>query len=111
MGVAARKSNSELLLEWNRNLLYTDSGEYICTSQNNVGTNAVKINLLVQCNLYDTGLNTVFTNDYILQILQLWLLYLELYQYKLLLHLHFLFPADTLEMFSLAQDLVGLLLT
>ncbi len=48
MGVAARKSNSELLLEWNRNLLYyTDSGEYICTSQNNVGTNAVKINFLV----------------------------------------------------------------
>ncbi len=50
MGVAARKSNSELLLEWNRNLLYTDSGEYICTSQNNVGTNAVKINFLVEGN-------------------------------------------------------------
>ncbi len=39
MGVASRKSNSELMLEWNRNLLYTDSGEYICTSQNSVGNN------------------------------------------------------------------------
>ncbi len=51
LGIASRKSNSELLLEWNRNLLYTDSGEYICTSWNNVGKNTSMIILLVERNL------------------------------------------------------------
>ena len=50
-GVTQRGSNSELVLEWNRILEYTDSGLYTCTTTNDFGESTVVLNLLVEGNI------------------------------------------------------------
>ena len=49
-GVTQRRSNSQLVLEWNRILEYTDSGLYTCTTTNDFGERMVVLHLLVEGN-------------------------------------------------------------
>ena len=49
-GVTQRGSNSQLVLEWNRILEYTDSGVYTCTTTNDFGERTVVLNVLVEGN-------------------------------------------------------------
>lgn len=48
--VTVATSSNKINLEWNRDLVYTDSGQYRCTAASNqVGTNVAILNLLVRC--------------------------------------------------------------
>ena len=49
-GLTQRGSNSELVLEWNRILEYTDSGLYTCTTTNDFGERMVVLHLLAEGN-------------------------------------------------------------
>ena len=49
-GVTQRRSNSQLVLEWNRILKFSDSGVYTCTTTNDFGERMVVLSLLVEGN-------------------------------------------------------------
>lgn len=44
-------SNNLSNLEWTRNAAYTDSGQYQCIAQNEIGTSVAVLTLLIQCKL------------------------------------------------------------
>ena len=65
-GVTQRRSNSQLVLEWNRMLEYTDSGLYTCTTTNNIGERTVVLNLLVEGNFIFFIIIVTFLYTYLL---------------------------------------------
>lgn len=48
VGVVQNRLNSQQTLVWNRNLVYTDSGSYVCAAQNSKNTSTVTLTLLVE---------------------------------------------------------------
>ena len=100
VGVTSRSSSSEQILEWNRNLEYTDSGTYTCIAQNGLNTSMGTLNLLVISKFSfkaneRINVNCLFICLFIylliyFQDLLSSLLYLQLLPYNLLLVIHFL---------------------